>query len=188
MRDRLLKLGCPCSIAAPAGIGTLLPVPLVVTWSDVFDDVRRTPYDDTFVLSIGPGFVNTALNAQRTENEETALSDIRAALVRFNKIRVDPTCPFGVFLSPGVFLARDFCEIRGSIIRLTAAENLLFTYLFTCTDAAHPAASDKIAAFCGIEPPSVPVQIAHLNKKAEDAIGQKLITSIRRQGYYAVKQ
>ncbi len=185
----LLDLGCPASVSAVSDIKQHLPIKLIITFCDVFDDLRRTPYDNIFAIVIGNGFVNSALNAKRADTTEAALSLARDYLYKQNGI--DSTCvfPFGI-IKNALFFANMFFEIYGNIVTPTDREYLIFKYLIACTDGDRCADADMIKKFC--YPASshehrgnvVAAHISNLNKKIQISYGKKLIRSKRYKGYY----
>ncbi|MGN1409958.1 MAG: hypothetical protein ACI4XJ_07255, partial [Eubacteriales bacterium] len=70
LRQELFAIGYPCACAPISEIGKIGPVSLIITFSDVFEYVRRTPYDKIFVIAIGNDFVNSGLNAERVKTKE----------------------------------------------------------------------------------------------------------------------
>ena len=191
LRKHLRSLGCPCAVSAVSEIRDYLPVLLIVTYCDVFDDLRRTPHEDIFALVIGNGFVNTALNARRTESEDSAVEDIRSFLYRQNGMEGNRILPSGVFAENELFLSAFFFEIRGLRVCPAETEYLMFKYLLNFRKPGLYADAEKIAAFCCSDPAMKPeslrntvtVQIASLNRKLERIWGHKPIHAKRSLGY-----
>lgn len=188
-----LDLGYPASVCSIDKIKEHLPVWFFITFSDSFDNLRRTPYDKIFALVIGDGFVNTALNAIKVPSVDEAL--IHATIILKDKqgISRKDEFPFGV-MCRSVFFCDYFVEISGHIVPLTDIELLIFKYIFACSVDYIFATADMIEKFC--YPPKddcdrenvIPVHISNINKKSMEILGRKIIGSMRHHGYYIEKQ
>ncbi len=197
LREKILLTGYPCAVSRISDIADYLPLVLIVTFVDVFDDVRRTPYDDVHVIAIGQGFVNSALNSTRVDSEADAIEEAKRYIYQLFHITKDRMMPFGVFYDTGVFMAADFFEIYGNMIIPTDREYLIFKYLHMAyhTDAYIPA--ERVCAFCyraskmpksDIESAkNLAVHVANLNQKAYSAAGYLIIKAKRFIGYRLTK-
>ena len=193
IRERILRVGVPAAVSALASLREHLPVRLIVTFTDVFDEVRRMSCDDVFAVVIGDGFVNTALNAVRAPADRWE-PVVRDALFRQLGIGEAEKDPFGVFLTAKLFFSPYFTEYRGRQVFPTAAEKLVFLHLFGCSDERHPRDAGRIERFCrpaGRKEPDpdgaqnrIAAHVAHINAKFADAIGTRLIRETRGKGYF----
>lgn len=184
----LLDLGCPAAVCAFSDIKSYLPVKIIITYCDVFDDLRHTPYDNIFALVIGDGFVNTALNAKRMDSTDMALHYLREFLYKDSGIDKDNRFPFGVVVGE-VFFGNNFFEIYGNMVMPTDREYLIFKYLWSASKLNLYANVDMIQKYC--YPASskhssniVSVHISNLNRKIEESYGKRVIESQRFKGYY----
>lgn len=192
LRERILKMGCPCALTTVSGIREYLPVKLIITYCDLFDEVRRTPWDSVFVIAIGHGFVNTALNAKRAETEELAMKTMWEFLLNDAGVEKPDRLPFGVSIAGKYFFAEGFFEIYGNMVIPTATEYRIFRYLFASSDRDHTAEAGKIFRFClpdeewidGDTANHVAVHVANLNRKLKAVCGKRLIRAKRNCGYY----
>lgn len=192
LRERIRKLGCPCALTTVSGIRDHLPVKLILTYCDLFDEVRRTPWDSVFVVAIGQGFVNTALNAKRAETVDAALQTVREFLLDDAGIEEVDRLPFGVSIAGKYFFSDEFFEIYGNMVIPTPTEYQIFRYLFSCTDRDHTANAEKILRFCLPDEEwrdrdaanYAAVHIANLNRKLKAVCGKRLIRAKRNCGYY----
>ncbi|MBE6724026.1 MAG: helix-turn-helix domain-containing protein [Ruminococcaceae bacterium] len=192
LRERILSGGTPAAVSAPFSVKDLLPAAGIVVWQESFDELRHTPCDKVFAAVIGDGFVNTALNAARTDDETAALALLRRKIPDALGMPENGTAPFGFYLTPRLFFAEGFAEWRGRIIPLTATERRILLYLTSCARTV-PASSAKIARFCSPddrigragEDNRIAAQICGINRKFMDAAGERVIREKRRVGYYA---
>ncbi len=184
LRERMLTGGIPAAVSALSSIRPFLPVRLLVTFTDVFDDLRRLPTDPIFCIAIGQGFVNSALHAVRVDSEEEAIRAVRQHLALEND------AGFGSHLTPEIFRGPGFYEIRGHTIVFTAYEERLFLCLvFAQGRCVTP---EMIRAFCSPgdrEGPAdgangIAVHVHHLNAKLTPALGERPIREKRFFGYY----
>ena len=143
LRRNLFSRGFPCACCGIPDIGKYLPARLIVTFTDVFDSVRRTPYDDIFVIAIGTGFVNSVLNATRALNEEELserlLEKLCDGMIRF---------PFGLKASDNMFISDYFVEINEKAITLTQTEFMIFKYLYAFAGKDIIAPTESVYHYC----------------------------------------
>ncbi len=192
LREHILKLGYPCALSTVAEIRECLPVRLIITYCDLFDDVRRTPWESIFVIAIGQDFVNTALNAKRADSEDMALELARQYLLKEAGVEEADCLPFGVTVDGKYFFADGFFEIYGNRIVPTPTEYRIFRHLFACSNRNRVADAEKIFRFCLMEKEGdrkdianhAAVHIANLNRKLKEVCGKRLIRAKRNAGYY----
>lgn len=181
IRERMLAGGIPAAVSALSSIRTFLPVRCFVTFTDVFDDLRRMPFGNVFCVAVGGGFVNSALNAVRADGEEEALSAVLQHLAG-----PDGT-EFGFHPAPEIFRGQGFCEIRGHTVVFTPFEERLFL-LLAATRGTYVTA-EKIRAFCsrGIPPSddanAIAAHVHNLNLKLAAVFGERMIRQRRLCGY-----
>jgi len=191
MRDKIFHAGFPCAISEISNISEYLPLKLIVTFTDVFYDVRRTPYDDVFVLAVGKGFVNSALNAKGVTYEDDVIDEILKYIFEIYKIHEKDITAFGYCFPHGIFFSKNFIEIYGNIVELTTREYMIFKYLYSHAGDNVYLTTTKIFNFCFPDNTSVSgkdnkisVHISHINKKFELACGKVAIKDKRFLGYY----
>ena len=187
VRDTLLDIGYPTCISSIRDIKDNQPFCLIITFADVFNELRRTPFDDTFVIAIGDGFVNTALNAVQTKNLNTAVRLAHNFVQgschdKFGKSNLE-----GMFVPPFYF-ADGFFEIHSNLVAPTKSEYMIFKFLVFCSYNNTFASTDKICNYCfggnvG-DSNTIAAHISGLNSKIKDAYGKKIIKSKRFKGYY----
>lgn len=191
LRQRVMSAGIPCAISSTSSIKDYLPIQLILTFADTFEEIRRLPYDEVFVIAIGDGFINTALNAVGACNIDTTLlyaqKYLYSCLEADNKDLLVP----GI-CTRGIYLGEKFFEVFGNIVVPTDTQYMIFKYLLTCTSSQVFSDTDKIRKFCystakKIESNVIAAHISILNKKIYDAYGKKLIKSKRFNGYYIDK-
>ena len=183
IRERMLACGLPAAVSALSSIREYLPMRLLVTFTDCFDDLRRMPYGHIFCVAVGDGFVNSALNAMRVGGEEK----LPAAVLRRLALdeRDDPA--FGIHLTPEIFRGPGFYEIRGHTLVFTAFEERLFLLIALASDEGKCASPERIRAFCGApseDANAVAAHVHHLNQKLAPALGERAIRQRRFCGYY----
>ncbi len=190
MRDFIFHAGFPCAVAKISEIADYLPIHMIVTFTDVFDDVRRTPYDNLFVLALGNGFVNSALNGRSVPSEEEIIPAIKKFLYDSFHIENNQILPFGVCLGR-VFFSADFLEIYGNPIELTTVEYMIFKYLYAFSKEEIYFSAENIYRFCFPKVleytekcnNTVSVHIFNLNQKFLDVYGQSAVKKKRFLGY-----
>ena len=170
LRERLFSLGCPCAVCASCDIRRYLPAGLMITFTDHFDELRRYPYDSIHTVAIGDGFVNSALNAQRAPDADTAIYSAHSYLMAKMGITEDRILPFGVVPAPGLFVSDGFIEIYGNMIRLTRTEIMIFKYLTGLSSQASPVPPEKIEMYTSLTESSDPrtkisMHISSVNRK-----------------------
>ena len=191
LRERILSGGIPSASAAPVSVPGLLPAAAVITWYDVFGELRRMPCDRVYAAVIGDGFVNTALNAGRFPSEDAAIAYVRDQLPGRLGMKAGGTARFGVYFSPRLFFGDGFAEWRGRTVALSATERTILMYLAACSDGNTPASPEKIARFCLPEDRQSPAGIgnriaAHIcgiNRKFAAAAGIRAVCEKRGAGY-----
>ena len=192
LRNKLFDLGIPCAVSVISDIGKNLPVMAILTFCDVFDSVRRTPFDDIFVVAIGNGFVNSALNAKRAADDEEAFRILDSKISEMLGLSMEAKTPFGVYTSPNVFVGDYFIEIYGNMILATSSELMIFKYLDAFIDKDYYFDADKICRFClplerlSTKNPAglIAVHVRNINEKFEKVFMRKLIRSKRNHGYF----
>lgn len=190
LRNELLDRGYPASVSSVDEIRNHKPFCLILTFTDVFNEVRRTPYDEVFVVAVGDDFINTALNATQAKDVTDAVS-VAQNYLRESCVR-DGGELFGngVFVQP-FFLAEGFFEVYSSLVIPTESEFLIFKFLLFCTQRSVYASADVIRDFCfprkSFESNVIAAHISSLNKKISEAYGKKIIKSKRFMGYYLDK-
>ena len=191
LRERIFAAGLPAAVSAPADFRRNQPYPLMVTFTDFFDDLRRSPYSDAYCLALGPGFVNSALKAAPVRDEAQLLPAIRQALARELKAPKNAVQAFGTYLTSSLFFGTGFIEIRGRSVLLTGTEFRILYYLAACSCEQRPAPVDKIVRFCmpsgkqsteGAEN-RIAAHVYGINQKVEPVFGGRM----RYEGYYALK-
>ena len=191
LRERLFRAGIPTAISVPSTIKKFAPFKLIITFTDVFEQIRRLPYDDIFVVAIGNGFVNTALNAVGIDNIDNAISYAKNHLFEQFEISESALFQSGICFS-GVFLSEKFFQLFGNIVIPTDTEYMIFKYLLFCTNENTLTTTSTIAAFCyssqkKIDSNVLAAHISNINKKIYDSYGKKIIKSKRFEGYYIDK-
>ncbi|MBO7404720.1 MAG: helix-turn-helix domain-containing protein [Clostridia bacterium] len=189
IRERMLASGFPAAVSALSSIREHLPVRLLVTFTDCFDDLRRMPCGHIFCIAVGDGFVNSALHAVRVRREEEAVPAVLKHLALHE--REDPA--FGIHLTPEIFRGPGFYEIRGHTLVFTAFEERLFLLLALTTDEGKCATPERIRMFCLSGAPSedanaVATHVHHLNQKLAPALGDRAIRGRRSSGYYLMNR
>jgi len=171
----------------------IVPLLRIVTFTDVIDDVRRTPFDDVQAITIGSGFVNSVLNADQIEREEELLPLIQEIIYEFFHVRPEWFYQFGVFYDDGVFMAKDFFQVFGNIIEPTDREYLIFKYLQMTSWVCDYVPAERICRFCypAAKLPknereaakNLAVHVTNLNQKSQKVMDCHLIEAKRFIGY-----
>lgn len=161
---------------------------LIITYHDVINKVRQMPFDQTQAVVIGRGFVNSALNTVHCLNEDEAIMYALDSIARPWEEQ-GFTTQFGVFVTPGVFLTREFIEVYGNAVPLTVSEHHIIKYLAMPVCRRRPVEASVIARYClngcgGERSNSVAAHISRINSKLSEHYGSRLIRSINRRGYY----
>lgn len=193
LRQKILKYGCPCAVSKISDISDYLPLKLIVTFYDRFDYVRRTPYDSIFVIALGHGFVNSALNAIDVDNEEELITEMRRYLYKEAGISDKRTFAFGI-VEPknNIFYSKYYVELYGKRIVLTQSEYLIFKYLTAFSGSGYFFEAEKIASFCydnrklgqKLVSNKISVHINHINEKVKKVNVRPFISAKRFLGYY----
>ncbi len=190
LRDKIFRLSCPCAVCALSNIKENLPTKLIITYYGMLSEIRQKIPDEVFVLVIGRGFINSALNAACCDNESDAVDAAIDAYMRVFAGSGKPATEFGVMLSPAVFLAHDFIEIHGNMIPLSPTEALIMKYLAALSCESRPISSSVIARYClasgaRISSNTVAVHISNINSMVRTYYSGSLIRSVSNRGYYS---
>ena len=169
---KLFSLGYPCAYSRVADMKYFVPFKLIVTFTDVFDFVRRTPYDAVRVISIGEGFINSVMNVYGIESGD---------LFRF-----------GVRVKPELFLSEHFLQLRGHNYILPRAEYMIFKYLLAVSSEKSPVSALKLYYYCfsshRLEKKrianNVAVDVRNINQRCECIYPDGIIRAKRYRGYY----
>ncbi len=193
LREKILRAGYPCACCTVLEIGKYLPLLRIITYVDVLDDVRRTPYDEVRVLTIGNGFVNSALNADQVEREEDVLPALEQIVHEFYHVKPEWVEQFGIFYDDGVFMAEEFFQIFGNIIVPTEREYLIFKYLQMTSRMWDYIPAERICQFCyrASKLPkneeeaarNLAVHVTNLNQKSQKIMKCHIIEAKRFIGY-----
>ena len=197
LRETILREGYPCAFCTVSEIKEYLPLLRIITYTDMLDEIRRTPYDDIRVLAIGNGFVNSALNAEKVDNEDDILPLIQKSLWDFFCVKPEWEYPFGVFYDDGIFMANDFFTVFGNIIVPTEREYLIFKYIQMASRVCDYVPAQRVCRFC-YQASRIPkdereaaknlaVHITNLNRKSQDVMYCHLIEAKRFIGYRICK-
>lgn len=193
LREKILRAGYPCAFCAVSEISDYVPLLRIITFTDVLDDVRHTPFDDVRVITIGNGFVNSVLNADQVEREDEILRAIETIVHEFFHVKPEWFQPFGVFYDDGIFMADDFFQIFGNIIVPTEREYRIFKYLQMTSRVCDYVPAERICRFC--YPASkfpknereaaknLAVHVTNLNQKSQDVMKCHIIEAKRFIGY-----
>ena len=190
LRERIFRRGIPAATAAPTFVKDLLPAVGIVTWTDCFDELRRTSCDHVFAAVIGDGFVNTALNAASAGTGDDALRLMSMNAAKKFDLPPDSADAFGFYLAPRLYFAEGFVEWRERQIVLTKTERMILLYLAACQ--GEPADARKIARFCfpegrqeGELDNRIAAHIHRVNRKFLPAADFRVIREKRGAGYFA---
>ena len=190
LRERILSGGIPAAMAAPSFVRELLPAVGVITWTDCFDELRRTPCDHVFAAVLGDGFVNTALNAAAAVDEDEALRLMMGAARKKLRMPEGGEDPFGFYLTPRLYFSRDFVEWRDRQIVLTKTERMILLYLASSAGEENPAGFEKILRFCfpsgkqdGERENRIAAHICNINRKLSPITGFRVVREKRGAGY-----
>lgn len=193
LRKMLYETGFPCAAVSVGEIRDFLPAKLIICYFEAFDNIRRGPYDNIFAIVIGNGFVNSALNAIRVENEEEACAEAKKYLHKLFGIGKEETFPFGVLAEDVIFFAKKYFEIYGNVVKPTMSEYMVFKYLLAFAGEDVYFSPMKIRKFCYIRElhrtdnleGNISVHIHNLNESTTKAYGKPVIRSKRYRGYYS---
>ena len=194
LRDKIFSSGCPCAVVTLEKLNSCPCAHVIITFADKFNDVRRMPVDDIFVIAIGIGFINSALNAVRVDNENEAIETAYAHILGKLGIENADKYVFGVLDEhKGVFFSEYFIEIWGRRVFFTSTEYMIFKYLIAFAGTEHKFSTDNIARLClkkaersQIESNKISVHIANINSKVKAKMGEPIIAVRRYLGHYAV--
>ena len=146
VQEMILSLGCPAAVSPFDDIKSHLPTRLIITFADVFSIIRQAPFDDLFVIAIGDGFINTALNARGAKDEKTALLLAQKYLCDDEITYARGLSSTGLFLSP-IFFSKNFFEVYSNLVMPTEMEYMIFKYIYFCSKQAAYADADRISKF-----------------------------------------
>ena len=189
-RERMRERGIPAAASALSSIRDCLPARFFVTFTDVFDDLRRLPFGEIFCVAVGEGFVNSALNAVRVPDPESAADEVWDRLPALLGNRVAARSSFGIHLTPEIFRGAGFYEIRGHTVVFTPSEERVFLYLLAATDAGHCAPPAVIRAYCASGEASsddanaASALVCAVNRKLEEVSDGRAFREKRLAGYY----
>ena len=189
LRNTLYSLGCPCAVSAPLEMKKHTPFRLIITYIDALDDVRHQPFDGTHAIVLGDGFVNSALNASHADDEMSAIVRAHALLMAEMGVTAERTTSFGVVFPP-LFVAQDFIEVYGNMVRLTPTESVILKLLIGASCEDSPVTADMIDKYCS---PSMKrgrsntaaVHVSRINSKTGPFFSSPLIR-FKNGGYYSV--
>ena len=187
LREKLYSLGCPSAVCSVRDAALYRPFRLIMTFTDVFDTVRREIPDDCRTVTIGNGFVNSALNVSRFSDADRAITAAHEYLMGVFGISHEQIRTFGVMFPPSLFVSDGFIEIYGNMVTLTSTESVILKYLIAMSDEKSPVRTQTLELYCtsdGKITPSnrVAVHISHINSKAAPYFRGELI--VRSGGGY----
>ena len=191
LRKKIFTAGYPCSVMTVEELSQNKPIKLIVAYYSVFDKLRRQPFDDVFAVVIGDGFVNSALNAVRVDNEDEAVDVLKSHLLRIFGLTSRNILPFGILGNCGIFWSKKHFEIYGNIIEPTLSEYMILKYLVAVADTGQYISSEKIRRFCYVRDlaiaknidGNIAAHISNLNKKLKEVYGKQIIKPKRYCGY-----
>lgn len=185
LRDIILGKGFPCAFCNPDTLKELLPLGIIVTFTDQIDVVRRMPYDEIPVIAFGEGFVNSALNAVKAETTEELIERLRECIAkRFELNEENSFLGEAAFFYPGVFLSSFQLIVYGSRLDLTENEFCIMRCLILSGDCYRSA--KQLAAYCCMKnynENTIRVHICAINKKGEYRLPAPLVESKHGHGY-----
>ena len=164
---------------------SLMPIGLIVTFTDQLDIVRHMPYDYVPVIAYGDGFVNSALNAVKARTQDEIILCIKDYVCR--KFGIEKKSSFlgeGAFFLPGVFLSSFQLIVYGSRFDLTDNESYIIRCLILSGDCYR--STKQLAEYCSLlhqTENGIRVHVCGINKKAELRLPHPLIESRRGHGY-----
>lgn len=193
IREKIFEAGYPCAFCEVSEIADYVPVIEIITFMDVLDDVRRTPFDNIHVLVLGSGFVNSALNARAVPPDKDLLIVLRNSLYRFFNVQLYWLDRRGVFFDDGVYMMENKFIIFGNPITPTKREYNIFKYLQVAAKLCDYVPAWRICRFCypAKKMPksedeasrNLAVHIANLNRKTYNIMHCYLIEVKRFIGY-----
>ena len=194
LRNAFFEAGYPCAVCDMKHIGDYLPIKLFVTFTDAFDDLRRTQYINIFALSLGVGFVNSALFAKRVLTTEELFEEVRKFMCEQYGITDERVFDYGFSPDNGVFFSPYFIEINSKPVILTKTSYMIFKYLYAFAGQKTALNPRKIYKFCYKTkirvrqiPNNIAVNVNKINSRFRDAGIQPIIKARRGHGYYAEK-
>ncbi len=200
LREKILHIGHPCAVGCISEIAKFMPLVQIITFTDVFDDVRRTPYDQVRVLALGEsGFINSALNARRIDNEELLFEELDRVRKEYFHVKDRWILWSGLFYDDGIFLADEyhFITVYSNVVNFSDREYQIFKYIQAVTRMCGYSPAERICWFSfpyhkipkNTENAArvISTHISNLNREAVKVLGYPLIESKRFQGYQLVK-
>jgi len=192
LRKALFTAGFPCASLVPDELDAKCPVKLIITYPELFDELRHRPLDDIFIIVVGGGFINSALNAAAAEDYDDILTMARARLRKVFSLTDRNMFAFGVLSNRGVFYTKKHFEVYGNIVIPTVSEYMIFKFLISCAGEDKYIPSSTIRRFCYVRDlanaknidGNIAAHISNLNSKLLRAYGRHLIRMKRNCGYY----
>ncbi len=185
LRETILGYGLPCALCTPDNIKSLLPIEIIVTFTDQIDIIRRMPYDEIPVIALGDGFVNSALNAVKAKTRMEIIRRLNFNVCqRFGINRKTSYRGVAAFFYPGVYLTPFQMIVYGSRFNLTDSENFIIRFLILSGDCYRDA--KQVAAYCARKAVSdsyVRVNIHSINKKGYNRLKYPLVEKKHGIGY-----
>ncbi len=185
LRCTIFTKGFPCAVCDPETIKSLLPIGVIVTFTDQIDVVRRMPYDDVPVIAYGSGFVNSALNAVKAETITEVLQGIKNVIRRrFGLNQYNSFLGECAFFYPGVYLTPFQLIVYGTRLDLTENEFYIMRCLILSGDCYRN--SRQLMAYCtmgNVKETCIRVHIYGINKKGSGRLPRPLIESKHGHGY-----
>lgn len=195
LRKTLYNIGIPCACCQIDDIRHFVPFKLIVTFTDVFGDVRRTPFDDIRVICIGDGFVNSCVNAERVDDEHQLIKAIDRCFMNMLDVTERDVFRFGVRVKPNLYLSKRFMIINGKGVVLANAEYMIFKYLLAFADENKPISPVMLYQYCfsthrldsSRVSNNIAVDVKRINQKCEKVSLDGMVKSKRDVGYYLVE-
>lgn len=200
LREEITKFGHPCAVGCISDIAEFLPLVQIVTFTDVFDDVRRTPYDNIPVLALGKtGFINSALNARRVNNEQILFKELDRVRKEYFHVQDDWIFWSGMFYDDGIFLSDKyhFITVFSNIVDFSERDYRIFKYIQSVARLGGYLPAERICQFSypyskipkttEEATKGISVHISYINRESIKILGYPLIENKRNHGYRLVK-
>lgn len=192
LRKALFTAGFPCASLVPDDLDSKCPVKLIITYPELFEELRHRPLDDIFMIVIGGGFINSALNAASAEDFDDVLSMTQVKLRKAFSLTERNMFAFGVLSNRGVFYSKKHFEVYGNIVVPTISEYMIFKFLISFAGEGRYMPSSTIRRFCYVRDlanaknvdGNIAAHISNLNSKLLHAYGRHLVRMKRNRGYY----
>ncbi len=200
LREKIFNLGHPCAVGCISEISRFLPLVQIITFTDVFDDVRRTPYDHIRVLALGEtGFINSALNARRIDNETLLFEELDRVRKEYFHVQEHWILWSGMFYDDGIFLSDEyhFITVFLNVVNFYERDYRIFKYIQSVTRLCGYSPAERICQFSypyakipktqeeAVQ--GIATHISCINRESVKVLGYPLIENKRRQGYQLVK-